>query len=83
MCQNAVRLEFSLQTLLEPSTTVLILGLTLAGERALTRSDTAAVGNYLNDDTVPLKDRGAPWLDVAEAAGVILPETTHFKPGGL
>ena len=29
-------------------------------KRALTRSDTAAVGNYLNNNTVPLKDRGAP-----------------------
>lgn len=28
-------------------------------------------------------DRGAPWLDVAEEAGVKLPETTHFKPPGV
>jgi hypothetical protein len=51
-------------------------------KRAMTRSDTAAIGNFLTDETVPLNDRGAPWLDVAEAAGVTLPETTHFKPYG-
>lgn len=35
MYQNAVRLKFSLQTLLEPSTTVLILGLIFVGKREL------------------------------------------------
>jgi DDE superfamily endonuclease len=49
---------------------------------ALTRSDTAAIEGYLSDENVPLDDRGAPWLDIAEEAGVELPETTHFKPPG-
>jgi hypothetical protein len=26
-----------------------------------------------------LDDRGKPWQDIAEDAGVILPKTTHFK----
>ena len=41
------------------------------------------VSNYLNNNTIPLKDRDAPQLDVAEATGVILLETIYFKPGGL
>lgn len=49
---------------------------------ALTRSDTAAIEGYLSDENIPLDDRGAPWLDIAEAAGVELPETIHFKPPG-
>ena len=51
-------------------------------KRVLKRSDTAAIASYLDDDTVTLDDRGAPWQDVAEAAGVSLPLTTHFKPPG-
>jgi hypothetical protein len=35
---------------------------------------------YANDESVPLKDRGAPWLDLAEASGVKLPSTLYFKP---
>jgi hypothetical protein len=31
---------------------------------------------------VPLDDRGKPWLDIAEEAGVSLPKTYHFKPPG-
>jgi hypothetical protein len=30
-----------------------------------------------------LDDRGKPWQDIAEDAGVILPKTTRFKPPGL
>ena len=49
----------------------------------LLRSDTAATGSYLNDDSIPLEDHGAPWKDVAEAAGVTLPNTQKFKPLGI
>jgi len=51
-------------------------------KRALTRSDTAAIGRYLDDETVPLRDRGRPWINVAQNAGVDLPNTIHFKPPG-
>ena len=50
--------------------------------RALTRNETAAIADYTDGGTVPLDDRGAPWQDLAEASGVILPETYHFKPPG-
>jgi hypothetical protein len=50
--------------------------------RTFTRSDTSAITDYLDDETVPLDDRGKGWLDIAQGAGVILPETTHFKPYG-
>jgi hypothetical protein len=49
---------------------------------ALTRLDTAAIEGYLSDENVPLDDKGALWLDIAEEASVELPETTHFKPPG-
>ena len=49
---------------------------------AFVRSDTRAIEGYLSDEDVPLKDQGAPWLDIAEEAGVDIPETTHFKPPG-
>lgn len=52
-------------------------------KRAFTRSDTSAISDYLNDYTVPLDNKGLPWLDIAEQAGVDLPETSHFKPPGL
>ena len=52
-------------------------------KRAIIRQDTSAIADYLDDDTVPLDDRGKPWQDIAEDAGVILPKTTHFKPPGL
>lgn len=52
-------------------------------KRALTRADTRAIGDYLDDPAVPLDNKGKPWLDIAEDAGVTLPETTHFKPSGL
>ncbi|KAH7342929.1 hypothetical protein BKA65DRAFT_538110 [Rhexocercosporidium sp. MPI-PUGE-AT-0058] len=48
-------------------------------KRALTRNDTAIIADYLDDDKEPLNDRGALWQDIAEAAGVVLPETIHFK----
>jgi hypothetical protein len=49
-------------------------------KKALSRTDTAAIADYLNDPTISLDDKGKPWLDIAESAGVILPKTTHFKP---
>lgn len=52
-------------------------------KRALRRSDTAAIADYLNDENVSLDDRGPPWQDVAEAAGVSLPQTIHLKPHRL
>ena len=51
-------------------------------KRALKRLDIAAISNYLNDESVPLNDRGAPWQDIAEAAGVELLDSTHFKLAG-
>lgn len=48
-------------------------------KRGLTRSDTAAIGNYLDDPDVLLDKKGKPWRTVAEEAGVT-PNTTHFKP---
>jgi len=36
----------------------------------------------LSDSDIPLDDRGKPWLDIVTNAGVILPETFHFKPPG-
>jgi hypothetical protein len=52
-------------------------------KRALARSDTAAIANYLNDPHVSLNDKGKLWQDIAEAAGVELPDTYHFKPAGF
>jgi hypothetical protein len=49
-------------------------------KRAITRSEAAAIAAYVDDESVPLEDRGAPWLDVAEASGVQLPKTYHPKP---
>lgn len=51
-------------------------------KRAITRLETAAIAAYADDESVPLDDRGAPWLDLAEASGVQLPETYHHKPPG-
>jgi hypothetical protein len=51
-------------------------------KRAITRSDTAAIAAYADDASVPLDNRGAPWLDLAEASGVQLPQTYHIKPPG-
>jgi hypothetical protein len=51
-------------------------------KRALKKSDTAAIADYLDDSSTTLDEKGAPWLDIAEQAGVELPHTTHFKPAG-
>ena len=48
-------------------------------KRALTRSDTATISDYLDNDSVSLNNKGKPWLDVTETAGVSLPNTSHFK----
>jgi hypothetical protein len=32
---------------------------------------------------VSLDDKSRPWLDIATDAGVILPETYHFKPPSM
>jgi len=52
-------------------------------KRALTQTETAAISDYLDDSTISLNDKGKPWLDIAEDAGVELPNTVHFKPPGL
>jgi hypothetical protein len=39
-------------------------------KRAITRQDTAAIADYLDDDSVPLDDRGTPWQTVVKEAGV-------------
>ena len=52
-------------------------------KRAFTRSETSAIGDYLDDSAIPLDDKGKPWLNIAEDAGIILPQTTHFKPPGV
>ena len=81
--QSVVRLEFSLQKKCALFTTVQILGQTLAVEKTSSTVKTAAIADYLDDETVSLDDRGAPWQDIAEAAGVELPKTQHLKPPGL
>jgi hypothetical protein len=52
-------------------------------KRCFTRSDTSTIADYLDDSTTSLDDKGAPWLDITEEAGVQLPQTPHFKPPGL
>lgn len=52
-------------------------------KRAILRSETAAIGHYVDDIKVSQEDKGNPWLDITEDAGVSLPKTTHFKPPGL
>jgi hypothetical protein len=52
-------------------------------KRALTRSDTAAIADYLDDSHTSLDKKGAPWLDIAVQASIDLPQTTHFDPLGL
>ncbi len=40
-------------------------------KRALTQSDTRVISEYLNDyNNNTLNDRGKPWLDILESAGV-------------
>jgi hypothetical protein len=48
----------------------------------ITQTETAAIADYLDDDAIPLDEKGKPWTDIAEAAGVVLPQTFHFKPPG-
>jgi hypothetical protein len=50
--------------------------------RAITRQETAAISDYLDDPLVPLDDRGKPWLDIVYNSGVSLPKTFYFKPPG-
>jgi hypothetical protein len=52
-------------------------------KRVFKRSETAAVSSYLDNLTVSLDNKGKPWQDVIEDAGVILPQPTHFKPPGV
>jgi hypothetical protein len=52
-------------------------------KRAFLCSDTLAIAKYLDNDSVPLDDKGDPWLNIAEEVGVDLPQTFHFKPPGL
>ena len=47
-------------------------------KRALRWSDTSTISNYLEDPSTSFDDKGAPWLDIAEEAGVDLPETNSF-----
>jgi hypothetical protein len=47
------------------------------------RSETAVISDYLDDASVPLDDRGKPWLDIVTDAGIILPQTIYFKLLGL
>jgi hypothetical protein len=51
--------------------------------RGLTRNETSAISNYLEDPAVLLGHKGKPWLDIAQDAAVVLPNTTHFKPPGV
>jgi hypothetical protein len=43
----------------------------------------SVIADYLDDDIVPLDNRGKLWQDIIEDAGVILPKTTYFKPPRL
>jgi hypothetical protein len=52
-------------------------------KRAFTRSDTRAIADYLSDSDVDLNEKGKPWLDIAEDAGVEIPKTMHIKPPGV
>ncbi|KAF8849241.1 hypothetical protein BDZ45DRAFT_697722 [Acephala macrosclerotiorum] len=52
-------------------------------KNALTRDDTAAIGNFIDDENIDQEDKGALWPDIAEMVGVDLPKTQHFKPLGF
>jgi hypothetical protein len=41
-------------------------------KRAILRSDTAVIGDYLDDTSVLLNDKDKPWLDITTDAGIIL-----------
>jgi hypothetical protein len=51
-------------------------------QRALKRSDTAAIADYLKDPNTTIDDEGAPWIDIAGEVGVELSKIVHFKPPG-
>ena len=51
-------------------------------KQALKRSDTSAIADYLNNDSILPDDKGKPWTDIAEAAGIVLPQTYYFKALG-
>jgi hypothetical protein len=36
----------------------------------------------MDDPSVSIDDLGAPWRNLAESAGVSLPESYYFKPPG-
>ena len=52
-------------------------------KRVITRTESAAIADYLDDPVISLDEKGKPWLDIAENAGVALPQTVHFKPPGI
>ena len=52
-------------------------------KRAIIQQETSIIADYLDNDTVPLDNRGKPQQDIAEDAGVILPKTTYFNPPRL
>jgi hypothetical protein len=52
-------------------------------KRGLTRSDTRAIAEYLDDSNIEADDKGRPWKDIAKDAGVDLPSIHHFKPEGI
>jgi hypothetical protein len=59
-------------------------GLDLRGrKKALTRSDTRAMSDYICDTSVPQDNRAAPWLIIGEEVRVKLLQTYYFKPPGM
>ncbi len=56
------------------------LGLDPRGKkRALLRSETATITNYLDDKSIILDDKGKPWLNITKDTRVDLLETIYFK----
>jgi hypothetical protein len=45
----------------------------------LARSETAAISDDLDDDSTSLDEKGKPWLDIVEAADVILSKIPHLQ----
>jgi hypothetical protein len=52
-------------------------------KQALKQSNTATIADYLKDPNKTINNKGAPWIDIVEEAGVELPKTVHFKPLGI
>ncbi|PVH68381.1 hypothetical protein DL98DRAFT_522798 [Cadophora sp. DSE1049] len=52
------------------------------GRSKITRNDTAAIFNHVDNPATSMKQKGLPWGDVARDAGVMLPQTIHFFPSG-